>query len=168
MSRLIRLQKWQIKDAKRLAALANNPRIASNMRDAFPHPYTIDRAHAFIDSTLNDPHFNHVHAIVFGHEIVGSIGLFQEQDIYRFNYEIGYWLGEAYWGKGIMSESVKGILAYAKAHTDAHRIYAGVFEPNLASAQVLLKNKFIQVGRSTQKVYKNGTFINESLFEIIL
>lgn len=164
----IHLRRWHPNDAHRLVQLANNPRIAANMRDAFPHPYTLEHAHAFIDRTINDEHFKHVHAILYGHELVGSIGLFQEQDIYRFNYELGYWLGEDYWGKGIMQHAVSMMLDYAKHHTDAHRIFAGVFAPNKASAAVLIKNKFSGVACSKQKVFKEGQFLDEYLFEILI
>ncbi|MGI9192670.1 MAG: GNAT family N-acetyltransferase [Chitinophagaceae bacterium] len=164
----VSLRLWQSTDAQRLCELGNNPNIAANMRDAFPSPYTLTDALGFINKTIEDEHFKHVRAIVWNEEVVGSIGIFQEHDIYRFNYEIGYWLGEAYWGKGIMKEALRLMINYAETETDAHRLYAGVFDYNVASANVLRRNGFKEVALLQDKVFKNGRFIHEYLFEILI
>lgn len=162
------LRPWESTDAPRLCELGNNPKIAANMRDAFPCPYTLDDARAFIEKTQHNAHFKHVHAIVWDQEVVGSIGIFQESDVYRFNYEIGYWLGEPYWGKGIMKEALHLMINFARTATDAHRLYAGVFDYNVASANVLRRNGFKEVALLQDKVFKNGRFIDEYLFEILI
>ena len=163
----VNLRRWQLSDASRLCELANNENIARYMRDAFPSPYTQEDALAFIHKTQTDPHFNHVRAIDYENRPVGSIGIFQDMDIYRFNYEIGYWLGEAYWGQGIMSAALQQMVAYAFSETEAHRLYAGVFEHNKGSARILEKNGFRLVGVAEKKVYKQGEFLNEFLYERI-
>lgn len=163
----VNLRRWQLSDASRLCELANNENIARNMRDAFPSPYTQEDALAFIHKTQTDPHFKHVHAIHYENRPVGSIGIFAEGDIYRYNYEVGYWLGEAYWGQGIMSAALQQLVAYAFSETEAQRLYAGVFEHNKGSARILEKNGFRLVGVAEKKVYKQGEFLNEFLYERI-
>jgi ribosomal-protein-alanine N-acetyltransferase len=163
----VNLRRWQLTDASLLCELANNENIAHNMRDAFPSPYTQEDALAFIHKTQTDPHFKHVRAIYYENRPVGSIGIYSEGDIYRFNYEIGYWLGETYWGQGIMHAAVQQMVAYAFSETDAHRLFAGVFEYNIGSASVLEKNGFRLVGVAQQKVFKEGAFLNECLYELI-
>jgi ribosomal-protein-alanine N-acetyltransferase len=167
VNKIISLRKWELSDAPLLAEIANNPSIAANMRDAFPSPYTLNDALAFITKTLEQEHFKHVFAILYNNIPVGSVGLFKESDIYQYNYELGYWLGEAYWGKGIMQTSVEKIIDYGFMETDAHRLFAGVFEHNVASARVLEKNGFRLVGVAQNKVYKQGHFLNECLYELL-
>ena len=93
------LRPWRLSDAENLAQLANNPNIAKNLRDAFPHPYTMEHAVQFI-TMVHSKVPQTIFAIEYGGNLVGGIGLHPQNDIYKSNAELGYWIAEAYWGKG--------------------------------------------------------------------
>jgi RimJ/RimL family protein N-acetyltransferase len=100
-------------DKKSLAKHAHNKKISDNLRDRFPHPYTEEDAEWFINFVLshNDPvkHF----IIEINNEAVGIISISPDEDVYRLNAEIGYWLGEEHWGKGIITAVIKETIKYA-------------------------------------------------------
>jgi ribosomal-protein-alanine N-acetyltransferase len=126
------LRQWMPGDEESLVCHANSRKIWRNLRDAFPHPYTLADARRWIqvaNPALPITNF----AIVVEDTAVGGIGLVLKDDVFRRSAEIGYWLGEEYWGRGIVSEAVRAVTDYAFATFDLCRIFAGVFEWNPAS-----------------------------------
>ena len=139
-------------DKFRLAELADNEKIWINLRDGFPHPYTLSDAETFI-GMVNKTKPLQVFSIEFEGGYVGNIGLQKKTDIYRKSAEIGYFLGEPYWNKGIMSRAVKLICEYGFRELDIVRIDTGVFEYNLASQRVLEKCGFVKAGANVYEKY---------------
>jgi ribosomal-protein-alanine N-acetyltransferase len=156
----LRLQKsilrpWQTGDEPSLVRHANNKKIWENVRDHFPYPYTITDAERWIyhaSTSLKETVF----AIVIDGKAVGSIGLVRKDDVYRKSMELGYWLGEEFWGRGIVTEAIGAVTEYAFSTFDIVRIYADVFEWNTVSAHVLEKNGFVFEARLRKAIYKNG------------
>jgi RimJ/RimL family protein N-acetyltransferase len=105
-------------------------------------------------------------AIEVDHAAVGGIGLVLQTDIFRRSAEIGYWLGEDYWGRGIVTEAVRAFTDWGFANFDLSRIYAGVFEWNPASARVLEKAGFEFEGRMNKAVTKEGRIGDELIYAI--
>lgn len=158
------LRGWQADDAGTLAAAANNYKIWLNLRDGFPHPYTLDDAKAFIRSLGQLPN---VFAIEVDGRTVGSIGYFPHTDVEQLNAEVGYWLAEEYWGRGIMSEVVRVLAGYIFDNTELIRLYATPFEYNTASMRVLEKAGFSKVGVMHSAAIKNNEIIDLHYFELV-
>ncbi|MCD7899355.1 MAG: GNAT family N-acetyltransferase [Bacteroides sp.] len=118
--------------------LANNHAIAINLRDTFPYPYTIENAVSFLELTANGS-LGHVFGIYESDTFVGCCSLIPQHDIYRINAEIGYWIGEPYWGKGYATEAVKLLVEFAFEELNLLRVYAYIFEYNISSMKVLEK-----------------------------
>lgn len=161
----VQLQNLEIRDAKIFAKLANNKQIWKNMRDSFPHPYSVKHAKSFISQMNKSP--NHVFGIFYKTELAGAIGLHRMEDINRFSVELGYWLGKAFWNKGIASIAVKKMIRYGFQNLDINRIFASTLETNIASQRVLLKNNFIFEGISRKSAYKDGVFLDEHRFSLL-
>jgi RimJ/RimL family protein N-acetyltransferase len=162
----ILLKKIVPKDATQMALLANNPKIWANVRDIFPQPYRLEDAENFIQLIDNE-----IPQTTFGiyleNTLIGVCGLTVQKDIHRFNAEIGYWLGEPYWNRGITSKVVKKMVEYGFSSLGLHRIYAGVFEYNLPSMKVLEKVGFSLESIHKEALYKNGKFYDEYLYALI-
>ncbi|MEH0156165.1 GNAT family N-acetyltransferase [Limibacter armeniacum] len=157
------LREWRNEDIPALLKYANNPKIFNNVRDRFPHPYTLDDAEVWIKlANLADPLENF--AIVVDGEAIGSIGIMKMTDVYRLNLEIGYFIGEPYWGKGIVTQAVKAMVDYAFETFEVVRIFAGVFEHNKASMRVLEKVGFQLEAIHRKAVIKNGKLMDEYLY----
>jgi ribosomal-protein-alanine N-acetyltransferase len=160
------LRPWQLDDAKALVAQANDRRISQNLRDAFPHPYTADDADRWLAvANKFDPPRNF--AIVVDGDPAGGIGLVLKEDVYHRTAEIGYWLGEAYWGRGIATSAVRAMVDYAFAKFDLRRLYAGVFGWNSASARVLEKAGFTFEARLRQAITKGGRTTDELVYALV-
>lgn len=136
------------------------------MRDVFPHPYTLEKAIAFTE-TINDINPGRVFAIVADGAQVGCIGIFPKDDIYKMNAEVGYWVGEPFWGKGIATQALKLIVEFGFTSLGINRMYASVFAPNKASAKVLKKAGFVYEGTQRQSVYKNGEYLDELFYGLV-
>lgn len=149
-----------------LATLANNAAIASNLRDTFPHPYTEENARIFVNLTKASAQPNQL-AIEKDGVYVGNIGLHAQNDVYRNSAEIGYFIGEPYWGQGIATEAVELMVAYGFDTLGFHRIFAGVFSYNPASARVLEKAGFSYEGTLRDAVFKNETYFDELRYAIL-
>jgi RimJ/RimL family protein N-acetyltransferase len=157
------LRPWHQKDAPALARSANNPRIAANMRDLFPSPYTIEDADRFIAMAAS-PSPNLMLAIVISDEAVGGIGIHPLQDVYRGTAEIGYWLAEPFWGRGIITAAVQALVPVAFEHFGIIRLQAGIFESNPASMRVLEKCGFTREAVHRNAVIKKSTVMDEVLY----
>jgi RimJ/RimL family protein N-acetyltransferase len=153
-------------DLDRMVKLANNKKIFDNLTDSFAHPYTTDDAHKFIlSATSEEPCRRFV--IEIDGMFVGNIGLHPQEDIYRFNAEIGYFIGEPYWGQGIATKAVKIATAYAFEVLKVKRIYAGVFAYNPASARILEKCGYTYEGTFKSGLCKNGEFHDELRYAMV-
>ncbi|MBN2523608.1 MAG: GNAT family N-acetyltransferase [Bacteroidales bacterium] len=161
------LRKLEFADKKRLAQLANNKKIWDNVRDYFPYPYTKKDATEFIESCRKeDPEITF--AVVFNNELVGVAGLVLQTDIYKNTAEIGYWIGEEYWNKGIATQAVRLLVSYGFENLKLHRIFTGVFEYNKASQKVLEKCGFVHEGTSKKSITKNNAIIDEYRYGIVI
>lgn len=161
----VHLRPWRQQDASSLAFLANNFRIADNLRDVFPHPYGLDDARRFI-SMVQDHAPNRILAIEVDGELVGGIGLHPQSDISRMNAELGYWLGEPYWGQGIGTQAVRQMVAHGFATLPIDRIFAIPFGSNRASQRVLEKAGFVLEGRFAGTLVKNGRREDELVYAV--
>ena len=162
----IRLRPLRYADKQRLSELANNTKIWDNLRDMFPHPYTLEDAEKFLDSVKQqDPQMTF--AIEYEFMLAGVIGLILQTDVYRKSAEIGYWLGEPFWGKGITTTAVRLATSYAFETLNLIRVYAGIFEGNEASKRVLEKNGYKLEGISRKSVFKNNKMLDEYRYGIV-
>ncbi len=160
------LRYWRRGDEDSLARYADNYQIWRNLRDRFPHPYTPEDAREWIDHTLaEDPPLNL--AIAVNAEAVGGIGIIPGTDIHHRSAEIGYWLGEEFWGRGIATEAVKAASQWAFENYDLKRLWAGVFEHNAASARVLVKAGYQFEARLLQAVTKEGRTLDDLLYALV-
>lgn len=162
----IRLRIFTPEDAEHLAVIANNPKVAANLRDAFPCPYAREDAVKFIADAMAANPTNRF-AIEWKGQHVGNVGIFPGEDIYRLSAEIGYFIAEPYWGKGIATEAVRQIVEYGFSTLGMIRIYAGVFAYNPASMKVLEKCGFQKEGIARNALIKNGKIWDEHRYAII-
>jgi RimJ/RimL family protein N-acetyltransferase len=161
-----RLRPFRDGDQASIVRNANNRKIWINLRDRFPHPYTSADADAWVREVAgHDPPTQC--AIEVAGEAVGGIGITLQDDVHRRSAEIGYWLGEPFWGRGIMSEAVPAFTAYAFATFDLCRIYATVFEWNPSSGRILEKAGYKLEGRLRKSVTKNGRTIDQLLYACV-
>lgn len=161
----IQIRPYRKEDEVDLVAQANNPRIAQTLRDSFPSPYTLQDARRWITFCLheNSEHFNW--AITLHDRVIGGIGAAVcGQDIYRFNAEVGYWLGEDYWGRGIVVDALDQMTNWIFANTPVIRLYAGVFSFNTASMRVLVKAGYHLEAIHKQAIFKKNQFWDEHYF----
>ncbi len=161
-----RVRSLAMSDAESIARYANNRNVWINVRDQFPHPYALNDAKAFL-KTQRDHNPETAWAIASEAEAIGVVGLHPQSDVYLKSAEIGYWLGEPFWGRGIASAAVKAIAEYAFLNSDALRLYAGVFEWNLASARVLEKAGFSLESRMRKAVVKDGKNIDQLMYVVL-
>lgn len=147
-------------DKKALTKLCNNQNIAKNLRDVFPYPYTGKDAEAFIQSCIDQKPTTNF-AVEYMDELVGCAGLRVLSDIYRFSAELGYWIGEPFWGKGIASKAVELMVEFGFNQLKLIRIFSGTFDYNIASQQVLKKNGFQLECIAEKSVVKDGKIYDE-------
>lgn len=155
----IELRNYHPSDILALATLANNKNVSMYLRDIFPYPYLESDAMSFIDRVLQLPPQQGIEfAITVDQHFAGAIGVTFDQDVYRHTCEIGYWLGEPFWGHGIISKAIAMIIPYIFTYFDIHKIFAEVFSENIGSQKALEKNGFVKEGILKNHVYKNGQF----------
>ena len=160
------LRPWDQTDAGSLTVHANNPRIARNLRDGFPHPYTLKYA-VYCLMMVRGNKTDMILAIVINGEAAGGIGLHGMKDVYRFNAELGYWLSESFWGMGIVSDAIGLVVNYAFTHTRWLRLFATIYEYNTSSMRVLEKNGFTREAIHHKAVMKEGKLLDEHLFALL-
>jgi len=157
------IRSWQRGDELTLANHANNKDIWLNLRDHFPHPYTQADASQWINQVVGvSPETTF--AIAVGDEAVGGIGLVLHEDIERCSAEVGYWLGQTYWGRGIMTVALKAFTRYAFREFDLIRLYAVPFLHNASSINVLEKAGYQREGIMRQSAIKNGQVLDQVLY----
>ena len=157
------IRPWDRGDADALLKYADNRKIWLNLRDAFPHPYTEASAQAFLDivERQNPATF---FAIATRDEAIGAIGIMLKQDVHRLTAEMGYWLAEPYWGRGIMTGTVARFTDFCFESFGLVRIYAEPYATNSASCRVLEKAGFVLEGRLRSNVIKDGQILDEFLY----
>lgn len=160
------LRGFRFGDEVSLQENANNVAVWRNLRDSFPHPFSINDAISWISLNKTNQIPSNL-AITIDDKVIGGIGIVQQTDIYRLNAEIGYWLGEPYWNKGIMTEAVIAMVDYTFANFRILRIYASVFDYNIASMRVLEKAGFHKEAVHQKAIIKNGEILDEHLFTIV-
>jgi RimJ/RimL family protein N-acetyltransferase len=154
------LRPWRKQDAQALAVIANNRNIWNNVRDRLPNPYTVLDALEWIGHTSQQQPPQNFAILVDG-LVVGNIGAVLQDDVYRKTVEIGYFVGEPHWGKGIATKAVALFVAYVEQQFSPLRIYAGVFAHNKASMEVLRKNGFHLESIKRKAAIKNGQVQDE-------
>jgi len=160
------VRSYRLSDAESVALHGNNKKIWLNLRDMFPHPYKTEHAEIFIQRVIDStPETNF--AICVDENAVGGIGYRLHEDVERISAELGYWLGESYWGQGIMTEAVKGITLYAMDKHELKRIFAVPYETNTASHRVLEKVGYVLEGRMRKSVIKDGKVLDQLLYAYV-
>lgn len=159
------LRPFTIKDLDSLVKYANNPKIANNLTDKFPYPYTKENGKMFIEfANKNKP--TNIFAIDINGEACGGIGIHPQEDVHRKNAELGYWLGEPFWGNGIITKAIEQIADYGFKNFDITRIFARPYGTNLASQRVLEKTGFTLEARFEKTLFKNGEYKDELIYAI--
>ncbi len=159
------LRKWQSSDLESLVKHANNDNIARFLTDQFPHPYSTEDGERFLKSAAaHDP--VRIFAISVEGEAIGAIGIFPQDDIHCLNAEMGYWLSEEWWGRGIVSAAIRQMVDYGFSTFPIERIYARPFGSNTASQRVLEKAGFDLEARFEKTLIKRGEMIDELVYGI--
>ena len=162
------IRKWKLTDAKDIAVALSNKKIQDNLRDGLPYPYSEQDGIDFISSMLSaneDETF--AFAITLDDKAIGSIGVFRQQNIHRQTAEMGYYIAEEYWEKGIMTDAVKQICEYVFKNSDILRIYAEPFAYNTGSGRVLEKAGFQYEGTLRNNAVKNGKVIDMKMYSLL-
>lgn len=150
------IRRWRAADAESLVRHANNLNVAKHLRDRFPHPYTRADARAFL-AHVTGPGLDETNlAIEVAGEAVGAIGLNVGADVERYSAEVGYWLGEAFWGRGIMTEALALVTDRAFARLNLLRLFALPFADNAPSVRVLEKAGYVREGLLRSSAVKFG------------
>ena len=158
------LRPWKRGDEVSLVENANNLKIAGNLTETFPHPYLMKDAKEFVRGSIRKKLGSENFAIVVEGKAVGSIGIKKLSDPHKGTFEIGYWLGESYWGRGIVSQAVKLVTAYAFRRYKPVRLQAGVSSWNIASARVLKKAGFKREAVLKRYISTRGKLGDEWIF----
>jgi RimJ/RimL family protein N-acetyltransferase len=161
----VKLRSWGISDLNNLVTFANNWNVAKNLTDRFPHPYTEADGRWFIDFAARSETEN-IFAIEVEEQAVGGISIEPQTDIHKKNAELGYWLAESFWGRGIITTAIQTVIAFAFTTYDINRIFARPFGTNHASHRVLEKNKFILEARFEKVLYKKGEYLDELIYAL--
>lgn len=165
---ICRIRKWELSDATDLAAALSNKKIQDNLRDGLPYPYTEQDGTDYISAMLSaDENEIFAFAITVDEKLVGSIGIFRQGNIHRQTAELGYYIAEEYWGRGIMTEAVRQICAYVFEKSDIIRIYAEPFAYNAASCRILEKAGFQYEGTLRSNAVKNGEVIDMKMYSLL-
>ena len=160
-----KLRKWRPSDAKDLAAALNNENIRNNLRDGLPYPYTEADAAGYIAAMLAaDENDTFAYAVTVEDRAVGSIGAFRQGNIHFRTAELGYYLAEEYWSRGIMTDAIRQLCGLVFASTDILRIYAEPFSYNIGSRRALEKAGFQYEGTLKNNAVKNGKVLDMALY----
>ena len=154
---------WRRDDLPSLLRYANNPKIASNLRDQFPHPYTRREGIEYLNY-VRSAHIPLSFAIEFGGEAVGGLGFKQGVDIARLSMEMGYWLGEPFWGRGLTTRAVTAASDWAFDNYKVVRLFATTFAHNVASMRVLEKSGFEREGILRRSAIKHAVILDQVMY----
>ena len=160
------VRSWEWRDREAIVRHANNRNVWLNLRDRFPHPYTNTDARNWLEMVVGVRPENSF-AIAVADEAVGGIGFTVQHDVGHRSAEIGYWLGEEFWGRGLATQALIAVTDYAFANYDLCRMFAHVFEWNPASARVLEKAGYQFEGRLKKSVTKDGQTIDQLMYAVV-
>ena len=164
----IKLRGWKIEYKSELAKNLNNMNILNNLRDGLPYPYLEGDAEDFIRAMLSaDKDKTFAFAITLNDKVIGSIGVFRQENIHYRTAEMGYYIGEKYWGNGYMTEAVKLACEFVFENTDIIRIFAEPFSHNIASCRVLEKAGFTCEGILRSNAYKNENIVDMKMYALV-
>jgi len=164
----VNLRGWKMEDVSDLTAAINNKKVLDNLRDGIPYPYTEKDAEEFIRATLSSvKDTQYAFAVTYDGKVIGSIGVFRKDNVHRLTAELGYYIAEAYWGKGIMTDAIRQICAFVFEQTDIIRIFAQPFAANHASCRTLEKAGFQLEGLLNQNAIKNGQVTDTKLYALV-
>ena len=162
------IRKWRISDRERLAEMLNNPKVLDNLRDGLPYPYTPADGEEYIASMLAaDDTRTFAFAITVDGVVIGSVGVFRQENIHFRTAELGYYIGEPYWGKGYTTSAVEQVCRYVFDHSDILRIFAEPFARNTASCRVLEKAGVQFEGTLRGNAVKNGEVLDMKLYALV-
>jgi RimJ/RimL family protein N-acetyltransferase len=163
-----RVRDWRIGDRTSLLQFANNRNIWRNLTHRFPHPYTEENADAwFALLAAQMPEPTHWAIEVEG-QAVGGIGVDLGEGVFAKSGHFGYWLGEPFWSRGIMSAAASAVSTYVMSRFDLVRLEASVFQWNPASMRVLEKAGFVREGLLRRSVFKDDAVIDSVLYARVL
>jgi RimJ/RimL family protein N-acetyltransferase len=154
---------WRMEDAESIVRHANNINVARQLRDRFPHPYTRANAMGFLKAATSAPEPSNL-AIDVGGEAVGAIGYVPGIDVERYAAEIGYWLGESHWGRGIVTEALLLVTAHVFDASNMLRLFALPFADNASSIRVLEKAGYVREARLRSSSVKYGEPRDQMLY----
>ena len=155
-------------DAADLARTISNKKVQDDLRDGLPYPYTEQDGAEYIQAMLSaDENNTFAFAVTVDDKAIGSVSVFRQENIHRRAAELGYYIVEEYWGKGVMTEAVKQICKYVFENSDIVRIYAEPFAYNTASCRVLEKAGFTLEGVLKNNAFKNGKIIDMKMYALI-
>jgi ribosomal-protein-alanine N-acetyltransferase len=163
----VTLRPWSIRDSVELARIADNKNISDNLRDGFPFPYSLTDATTWLNIILPENLPPRFFAIEADNILVGSIGIVTKSDIYRKNVEIGYFLEQNHWGRGIITRAIKAVTSYAFKEFDIVRVYAEPFADNQASRRALEKAGFTLEAAFKRNVIKNGIIKDSCIYAVL-
>lgn len=162
------VRRWQSSDAQSLSDGANSERLVKYMTNGFPHPYTIDAAHFWIDLCTKEPDDKPLNFGILdptNTTVLGGVGLKPAADVYARSSEVGYWLRESTWGQGLMTEVLRAFTDWVfQARPDIGRLWAGVFDTNAGSERVLRKVGFVHEGTLRKHVWKHERFWDQQMY----
>ena len=160
------VRSWRPSDAQSLVTHANNRAIWLNLRDRFPNPYTKRDATEFLKSVVGQfPET--MFAVAVDDAAIGSIGFVLQRDVERVSAEIGYWLGEPFWGRGIATEALIAVTKLALEKHGLCRLFALPFASNVASCRVLEKAGYTLEARLRRSAVKNGVIVDQCQYAYI-
>jgi len=159
------VRSWASTDLAPLVRHANDPRVSEHLRDRFPSPYSVGDGRRFLARLRRAPEST-VWAVEVDGEAVGGIGIQIGRDNDRVSAEIGYWLGHAYWGRGIGTAALAGVSQYVLEQFQLTRVFALPFADNAASIRVLEKSGYMLEGRLRRSAVKHGRVLDQLLYAI--
>ena len=163
-----KIRKWKLTDASDLASALSNTKILDNLRDGLPYPYTEQDGTDYISAMISaDENETFAFAVTVDDRAIGSIGAFRQENVHRLTAELGYYIAEEYWHKGIMTDAVKQICRYIFDNSDIIRIYAEPFAFNTASCRVLEKAGFQYEGTLRNNAVKNGKIVDMKMYSLL-
>lgn len=157
------LRQWEARDWEALMRYANNRKVWMGLREIFPHPYSQKDAKWWLDNFDKDPR-HHNFAVEYSKEAIGGASLHLLDDVYLKTAELGYWLGEPFWGQGLATEAVSALTAWGFDQLPIERIQAGIFSSNKSSVRVLEKVGFECEACLKKSVFKAGKLLDQFLY----
>lgn len=163
-----KIRPWRLSDAADIAEAISNKKVLNNLRDGLPYPYSEKDGEDFISNMLlADKNEVFAFAVIAEEKAIGSIAAFRQNNIHSRTAELGYYLSEFYWGRGLMTSAVKQICEYIFKNTDIIRIFAEPFAHNTASCRVLEKSGFQCEGILRKNAVKNGEILDMKMYSLL-